>query len=150
MASADNPEERVLTENYLKIHLEALNASARRLLALHLNLEGSLLESAMINNYQGLAELVGFSFMEIKNFELQKSPTEEMLAEWTTRSDLEPTIGSLWDHLNTLERFDVLEAVYSVLSKYMYSDTLNTIYRIWSSFLHWSYIPDQNKRKSSI
>lgn len=122
-AEKECPGNYILPVNYHNISLEALNATARRQLAIYLNLEGSINESVdLVNNYQGLAELVGFGYMEIQNFALQRSPTEDLLAEWTTKPEFDPKIGSLWDHLKTLERFDVLEDIWKFISK-----TFNTV-----------------------
>lgn len=109
MEAENEPDDLVLSSKYSVIPLEALNASCRRHIALHMNLEGTLNEDIdMVTDYRGLAELVGFSYLEIKNFEREKSPTEQLLADWTSRTDLSPTVGSLWEHLRTLDRIDVL------------------------------------------
>lgn len=108
-AENDTPDALVLSSKYSVIPLEALNASCRRHIALHMNLEGTLNEDIdMVTDYRGLAELVGFNYLEIKNFERERSPTEQLLADWTLRADLSPTVGELWKHLRTLERIDVL------------------------------------------
>jgi len=130
MASDDNPEDYKLPEKYEKIPLCGLNSSARRRMAMHLNLDGTLNDSDLMNNYKGLAELIGFEWKEIENFDRQKSPTEEMLAEWTQRLDPEPTVGNLWNFLQELERFDVLlDAASSVrmYTIYKYTNILSTL-----------------------
>nr|AIZ97751.1 MYD88 [Cyclina sinensis] len=104
----EQSEEFDLSSKYSVIPLEALNASCRRQIALHLNLEGTMNEDNIINDYRGLAELVGFNYLEIKNFERNNSPTEQLLSDWTTRTDLSPTVGTLWKNLLSLERVDVL------------------------------------------
>ena len=116
---SDLPEDCVLNHKYEQIPLEALNASCRRQIALYLNLEGSLNEDInMMNDFRGLAELVGFGYLEIKNFERERSPTEQLLADWTAREDLAPTVGNLWKHLMSLARFDVLTDSRQFIGKY--------------------------------
>ncbi|XP_060586519.1 myeloid differentiation primary response protein MyD88-like [Ruditapes philippinarum] len=103
------PEDCVLNSKYVQIPLEALNSSCRRHIALHLNLEGSLNEDVnLMNDFRGLAEMVGFGYLEIKNFEREKSPTEQLLEDWTSRPEFSPTVGNLWSYLMSLARFDVL------------------------------------------
>ncbi|KAK3106601.1 hypothetical protein FSP39_023319 [Pinctada imbricata] len=104
--------ECCLPDRFMHISLDALNHSARRKIALHMNLESDVPSDRnhLVSDYNGLAELIGFQYLEIKNFERQKSPTEELLKEWCTRPDLEePTLGKLWDFLVQLGRVDVLE-----------------------------------------
>lgn len=109
METSEGEDSLVLHEEYAKVHLKALKPSTRKKLSLYLNLEGTIVEDVgHENNFRGLAEMAGFEYVEIKNFEQQKNPTEEMLHEWTMRQDLTPTVGQLWGFLSQLERFDVL------------------------------------------
>lgn len=62
-----------------------------------------------MNDFNGLAEHVGFNYLEIKHFGRQKSPTSQLLEEWETRDELEPSIGKLWESLYILGRFDVMK-----------------------------------------
>ncbi|KAL4228583.1 Myeloid differentiation primary response protein MyD88 [Mactra antiquata] len=119
MATTDDvPEDNILPSNYVQIPLEALNHSGRRQIELYLNLDGTINdETGLLNNYQGLAEKIGFGYLEISNFELQRSPTEQVLREWTSRKDLSPTIGALWEYLKDLERFDVLTDVWKFIKR---------------------------------
>ena len=111
-------DECFLPDHYRNISLDALNMSARRKLAMHLNLQVDIVNDRnnLAGDYSGLAELIGFQFLEIKNFERQKSPTDELLTEWCTRSDLDPTLGKLWDYLVQLGRVDVLEECHQLIS----------------------------------
>lgn len=109
IGNSEAMEEESLPAKYAGIPLVALGPSCRRKLSLYLNLEGMLIESVQCeNNYCGIAEQAGFGYLEIKNFEIQKNPTEEMLHEWTVRSELSPTVDRLWNFLYKLGRFDVL------------------------------------------
>lgn len=100
-----------LSDKYKDISLDALRVSARKKLSLYLNVQSEIVNDAngLVSDYNGLAEMVGFGFLEIKEFERQKNPTDELLTEWTNRSDLSPTIGRLWEFLVELGRLDVLE-----------------------------------------
>ena len=108
-----------LPEKYMEIPLFALGFAVRKKIAIYLNPNGQITAQIKYeNNFRGLAELAGFSYQEIRNFEQQKNPTEELLDEWTVRSDLSPTIGSLWSLLSYLERVDVLTECISLLGNY--------------------------------
>ena len=118
METSEGEDSLVLHEEYAKVHLKALKPSTRKKLSLYLNLEGTIVEDVgHENNFRGLAEMAGFEYVEIKNFEQQKNPTEEMLHEWTMRQDLTPTVGQLWGFLSQLERFDVLIESQSFICK---------------------------------
>ncbi|XP_048727057.1 myeloid differentiation primary response protein MyD88-like [Ostrea edulis] len=106
-----NGESISLDDKYKKIPLDALRVSARKKLSLYLNVQAEIVNDAngLVSDYNGLAEIVGFGFLEIKDFERQKNPTDELLTEWTNRPDLSPTVGKLWDYLVELGRFDVLQ-----------------------------------------
>lgn len=113
-------ERPALPSKYAEIPLNALRTSTRKKLSLFLNLEGTLIDEVQCeNNYRGIAELAGFSYLEIKNFEIQKrqSPTEEMLHDWTMRPELLPTVGNLWGNLIQLERDDVLTDCHAYIFK---------------------------------
>ncbi|XP_021355236.1 myeloid differentiation primary response protein MyD88-like [Mizuhopecten yessoensis] len=106
-----NGESLGLPEHFLRIPLTALRCSVRRVIALHLNAPSEIVdqETGYVNDYNGLAEFIGFTYLEIKHFSKQKSPTEELLEEWETTDDLQPSIGKLWEGLYILGRFDVMK-----------------------------------------
>ena len=105
-----------LPEKYMEIPISALGFSVRKKIAVYLNPDGQITAHIKYeNNFRGLAELAGFSYQEIRNFERLKNPTEELLDEWTTRLDLSPTIGSLCSLLSYLERVDVLAECLSII-----------------------------------
>ncbi|KAL3836948.1 hypothetical protein ACJMK2_022350 [Sinanodonta woodiana] len=100
-----------LLEKYRELPLRFLRPSARSKLAQYLDLEGELIVDSqnrdIVNNYSGLAELIGFSHIEILNFMRNKRPTIELLQAWTMK-DPNATLGKLWDYLYQMERLDVL------------------------------------------
>lgn len=108
-----NGESLALPDHFLNIPLIALRYSVRRVIALYLNAPSDVVDedTGYVNDFSGLAEFVGFSYLEIKHFARQKSPTEELLEEWSeTRENLvSPTVGKLWEGLYILNRFDVMK-----------------------------------------
>ncbi|XP_050404839.1 myeloid differentiation primary response protein MyD88 [Patella vulgata] len=106
--------EHSLTRRQQAAHLCTLNFSLRTRFSLYLNPEStSESDTGIVGDYRGLAELVGFEYIEIKNFALKKNPTLELLDEWTGRADLEPTVGKLVEYLTKMERKDILSDLYA-------------------------------------
>lgn len=74
MASvADDPP---VPDDYKKLPISALRVTTRIKLAQCLDLDGTIVEDeeeglGFVNNYQGLAELAGFSNQEIRNLEVR-------------------------------------------------------------------------------
>ncbi|XP_059165990.1 myeloid differentiation primary response protein MyD88-like isoform X2 [Physella acuta] len=62
----------------------------------------------LVPNWDGLAELIGFSSKEIWTFQQQKSPAGAMLKEWKNKPHLTPTVGRLVELLDKLGRPDIL------------------------------------------
>lgn len=114
-----NGESISLDDKYKAIPLDALRVSARKKLSLYLNVQSEIVNdtNGLVSDYNGLAEMVGFGFLEIKEFERQKNPTDELLTEWTNRPDLAPTIGKLWEFLVELGRLDVLQDCKNLISQ---------------------------------
>lgn len=108
-----------LPEIYHSTPLRALRMSARKRLSGFLDIEGILVvcgQVDVVNDYTGLAELAGFSNQNILNMKRQRSPTTELLDQWTGR--LSATIGVLWQLLAFMERFDVLSDCRACISKW--------------------------------
>ncbi|XP_052683946.1 myeloid differentiation primary response protein MyD88-like [Crassostrea angulata] len=87
------------------VPLHALNMSVRSKLGTYLDPEG-FVTGDYSNDYQGLAEVIGFTFQDITNFQRQSKPTQEMLYQWGTRPELSPTVDNLIKHLQTIGRSD--------------------------------------------
>lgn len=105
MAAACYPE---LPDSYRSMPLRALRVTSRMKLSGFLDIEGSLVvcgDVDVVNDYNGLAELAEFTYQNIMNMKRQKSPTTELLDQWTGRG---ATVGMLWQFLVTMERIDVL------------------------------------------
>lgn len=107
----DNGESLGIPQRYHKLPLTALRVSVRRVIALYLDDQSDIVDedTGYVNDFNGLAEHVGFNYLEIKHFGRQKSPTSQLLEEWETRDELEPSIGKLWESLYILGRFDVMK-----------------------------------------
>ena len=94
-----------LIEQYKDIPLSALNISVRNKLGAFLNIECECGPEHPAD-YQGLAEVIGFDFQDIKNFQRHRQPTQEVLYRWGTRPELSPTVDNLIRHLQTIGRAD--------------------------------------------
>ncbi|XP_062580777.1 myeloid differentiation primary response protein MyD88-like [Saccostrea cucullata] len=96
--------EQLISEGR-NIPLHALNMSVRNKLGSFLDPEG-FVTGDYSNDYQGLAEVIGFDFQDIKNFQRQRKPTQEVLYQWGTKPELSPTVDNLIKHLQTIGRAD--------------------------------------------
>ncbi|CAN9506314.1 unnamed protein product [Ophioblennius macclurei] len=85
------------------IPLIALNMTVRKKLALHLNPKHTVAADWMC-----AAERMGFSYLEIKNYEAFRDPTRALLEDWQAKTT-EATVGRLLSILSELERKDVVE-----------------------------------------
>ena len=107
----ENGECLALPKKFYNLPITALRISVRRVIALYLNDLSDVVddETGHVNDYNGLAELVGFEYLEIKHFARQKSPTEELFERWEDMTHLEPCIGKLWEYLKEMGRFDIMK-----------------------------------------
>ncbi|XP_054478545.1 myeloid differentiation primary response protein MyD88 [Anoplopoma fimbria] len=85
------------------IPLIALNMNVRKQLALYLNPR-----NAVAADWMAVAESMGFIYLEIKNYEGFRSPTESILEGWQARST-DATVGKLLSILEEVERRDIVE-----------------------------------------
>lgn len=101
---------KMLEPRFRSISLQALRPSARRQIAMHMDKELTTInvDNGMLCDWRGLAEIVGFSNLEISKMERTGKPTEELLYEWETNSNSDSTLGHLWSCLQQLDRKDVL------------------------------------------
>ncbi|XP_020826248.1 myeloid differentiation primary response protein MyD88 [Phascolarctos cinereus] len=84
------------------VPLVALNFRVRSRLSLYLN------PPTQVSAYwPGLAEELGFEYLEIMNLQAQPDPTGRLLDAWQSRE--RATVGGLLEKLAKLERLDVLE-----------------------------------------
>lgn len=99
----------------------ALNVRARKLLGLYLNPR-----TTVAADWMAVAEAMGFTYMEIKNYEACRNPTLTVLDDWQARST-DATVGKLLAILSEVERKDIeedlrpligaLEVVFNVIIK---------------------------------
>ena len=108
-----------LESRFRSIPLQALRPSARRQIALQMDIPQDLIhdEIGMLTDWRGLAELVGFSYLEMQKLERSKSPTKELLSDWELNPDYHPTLGNLWAHMLFLKRQDVLMECKNLIGK---------------------------------
>ncbi|KAM3593207.1 uncharacterized protein V6R79_007787 [Siganus canaliculatus] len=85
------------------IPLIALNMSFRKQLALYLNPK-----NAVAADWMTVAETMGFSYLEINNYETCRSPTLSILESWQARST-DATVGKLLSILTEVDRKDIVE-----------------------------------------
>ncbi|XP_067834862.1 myeloid differentiation primary response protein MyD88 [Heptranchias perlo] len=90
------------TIDFFSIPLIALNFAVRKKLALFLNPK-----SVVAADWTGLAEEMGFDYLEIRNYERLDNPTEKLLQDWQGKEGT--SVGSLLELLKKIERDDILE-----------------------------------------
>ncbi|KAM4606491.1 myeloid differentiation primary response protein MyD88 [Polymixia lowei] len=94
-----------------KIPLIALNMSVRRELGLRLNPR-----TTVAADWMTVAEIMDFSFLEIKNYEASKNPTLTILEDWQARSP-DASVGKLLSILAEAERKDIIEDLRDSIDK---------------------------------
>ncbi|KAM8730967.1 myeloid differentiation primary response protein MyD88 [Acanthopagrus schlegelii] len=93
------------------IPLVALNMSLRKKLGLYLNPR-----NMVAADWMAVAETMGFTYLEIKNYEASKSPTETVLEDWRARNT-DATVGKLLSILEEVERKDIVEDLRSLIDE---------------------------------
>ena len=117
MAQAMDVAAPYLEAHLCSVSILALRMSSRTRLGMYLNMEAIPLHDGLLPNYQGLAECVGFDFIEQQKFQRDRDPTQSLLMEWGNQPGLEPTLGKLVEYLQKLERVDVLEDCIHIISE---------------------------------
>lgn len=85
------------------IPLVALNVSVRNKLGLYLNPK-----NVVAADWMAVAETMGFSYLEIKNYEALKNPTRTLLDDWQARNT-DASVGRLLSILREVERNDIVD-----------------------------------------
>lgn len=98
-----------LKTDLFTVPLVALNMSFRKKLGLYLNPR-----NAVAADWMALAEAMGCTYLEIKNYETALNPTVKVLEDWQARST-DSTVGKLLSILSVLERNDVLEDLQPII-----------------------------------
>lgn len=111
---------------YCKLPLNALKAFTVHRIGLYLDQELAVLDNnaGTMRDYRGLADLVGFDYLEIDKFESVQDKGKSVLRGWMqhTMYELEPaTIGKLIEFLSIMERDDILTDML-VTNKYFEKD----------------------------
>lgn len=97
--------------DYSSIPLIALNFSLRKELGLYLNPRNTVAA-----DWATLAEMMGFSYIEIKNYEKYDNPTAKILEDWQSRCP-KATVGKLVSMLEEAERKDIVTELASLIEK---------------------------------
>ncbi|CAG2247957.1 MYD88 [Mytilus edulis] len=115
----DTGESLNLDSRLTSIPLDALRRSSRSKIALYLDDQSDIIdeECGYVTDWNGLAELIGFTALEMRKFGRQKSPTQDLLVDWEITPALNPTLGNLWKYLIELGRLDVLQDCRSFVIK---------------------------------
>ncbi|RWS26738.1 myeloid differentiation primary response protein MyD88-like isoform X1 [Leptotrombidium deliense] len=108
------------------IPIRALNISSRLLLSASLNAEQLITtDSGLARDYRGLAELYGFSYWDIKNFQRSSDPCKALLDSIDSKRVISDAVNNheysfqhLTSMLEQIERFDVIDD----LTPYLISD----------------------------
>ncbi|XP_070783967.1 myeloid differentiation primary response protein MyD88 isoform X1 [Enoplosus armatus] len=85
------------------IPLIALNMSVRKKLGLYLNPRNTVAA-----DWTAVAEAMGFSYLEIQNYEVSRNPTKTIMEDWQARST-DVSVGKLLSILEEVERKDIVE-----------------------------------------
>ncbi|XP_047205555.1 myeloid differentiation primary response protein MyD88 [Girardinichthys multiradiatus] len=83
--------------------LVALNVTVRKKLGLYLNPKHTVAA-----DWTAVAETMGFSYLEIKNYETFGNPTKIVLDDWAARNS-DASVGKLLSILEEVERKDIVE-----------------------------------------
>ncbi len=94
--------------DYEAIPITALNCSFRKKLGLYLNPTNTVAA-----DWRTVAEMMDFTYLEIKNFEKRDYPFEKVLTEWETRP--EATVTNLLSILEKAERKDVISDLKEII-----------------------------------
>lgn len=129
------------------IPLHALRTSVRRFLSKYLDVEGAMYGDRF-NDYNGLAELAGFDYKDIQNFQRHRSPTEQLLHTWGNRPDLHPTCENLVKYLLQLDRRDILTDCRDFIVKEIEEFKKNTS-NLLKQTDRFSQIPQQRNENGS-
>ncbi|XP_022071703.1 myeloid differentiation primary response protein MyD88 [Acanthochromis polyacanthus] len=85
------------------VPLIALNMTVRKKLGLYLNPKHTVAA-----DWMAVAEAMGFTYLEIQNYEASNNPTKRVLEDWQARNS-DATVGKLLSILREVEREDIVE-----------------------------------------
>lgn len=86
------------------------------------------------SDWHGLAQLVGIGGQVIPYVQSKGDATAEVLKWWMENGRNDATVKRLMDHLEEMERFDVLDDVRSVIRKTIFNVQQSS--RVWRSANH--------------
>ena len=106
-------------QEFYDVPIQALNVSSRRRLEMFLNVVSDIPNTKkMPPDWTGLAELMEFEYLEIQNFERERSPTLGVLAAYSNQEGA--SVGALLDKIKELERSDIILDSFKNIGTNMY------------------------------
>lgn len=121
-----------------KIPLIALNMSLRKKLGQYLNPRNTVAA-----DWMAVAEAMGYTYLEIRNYEVCRGPTEKVLEDWGARSS-DASVGKLLSILTELDRNDIVEDLRPLIGALM------SIFLFIFCFLNDCFIAKNNIKYISI
>ena len=117
-------------EKWFSVSAKSLHTS-RKILSKYLNPPlKTLSSSGVIQDWRGLADYAGYSYLDVENFALNNDPTAALLDRWIGNGKV--TVGDVVKGLLDLERYDILEneAITKLIgrSQYVYQVNVETEY----------------------
>ena len=104
--TSDRMSNITLSPEVASCSAKALNVASRRLLQdLNIILQ-TFNSSGLSPDWEGLAQMLGFTYVEIQTFKNTTNPVNHVIDVWSIRK--ESTIGALWENLIALEREDIV------------------------------------------
>ncbi|KAM9827759.1 myeloid differentiation primary response protein MyD88 [Neosynchiropus ocellatus] len=91
------------------VPLSALNVTVRKKLGLYLNPKNTVAA-----DWSAVAEEMGFSYLEIQNYEGSNNPTMRVLEDWQAGTP-DASVGKLLAILNKCDRRDIVEDLQSLI-----------------------------------
>ena len=94
-------------KRFTTVPVDALGSSSRVMLSKYLNPgTTNMTDRCLLQDKEGLAELMGYMYQDIQNYNLQKDFTKSLLEDWSLKQG--STVAVLWNFIAELERYDIL------------------------------------------
>lgn len=109
MAESSVTESKIKPE-WRSMPVRELAGSTRQYLASMLDADvAAVNENFQKQNWEGLADLMNFSYQIIKNWDHRDCRTKSLLEAFSNKKDA--TVGKLLDYITQLERYDIIEDI---------------------------------------
>jgi len=85
-----------VTPENADVHLRCLKSRTLRRLSLYLDQELEAVDALdVLQDFSGLADLIGFDQLEIQGFEREQYKGKAVLVQWMNKTNPKPTVGNL-------------------------------------------------------